>query len=79
MLRYTVRRLLQLVLVLLALSLLLFVWLRSLPGGTVSAMLGDRATPEKAAELRKVLGLDQPVIVQYFKYLGQIFQGKRSL
>jgi len=74
-LRYTVRRLLQLVLVLLALSLLLFVWLRSLPGGTVSAMLGDRATPEKAAELRKVLGLDQPVIVQYFKYLGQIFQG----
>ncbi len=45
MLRYTVRRLLQLVLVLLVLSLLLFVWLRSLPGGPVSALLGERCTP----------------------------------
>ena len=51
MLRYTVRRLLQLVLVLFVLSLLLFIWLRSLPGGPVSALLGERATPEKRAEL----------------------------
>ncbi|MTD17411.1 ABC transporter permease subunit [Nakamurella sp. YIM 132087] len=75
MLRYTVRRLLQLVLVLLVLSLLLFVWLRSLPGGTVTAMLGDRATPEKRLELEAVLGLDQPLIVQYFKFLGRVLQG----
>jgi len=74
-LRYTIRRLLQLVLVLFALSLLLFIWLRSLPGGTVSALLGDRATPEKVAALRTALGLDQPVIVQYFKYLGRILHG----
>ena len=67
MLRYTVRRLLQLVLVLFVLSLLLFIWLRSLPGGPVSAMLGERATPEKRAELTAVLGLDQPIFVQYFK------------
>ncbi|ACV77074.1 ABC transporter permease [Nakamurella multipartita] len=75
MLRYTVRRLLQLVLVLFVLSILLFFWLRSLPGGPVSALLGDRATPEKRAELEKVLGLDQPVIVQYFKYLGRVLTG----
>jgi peptide/nickel transport system permease protein len=74
-LRYTVRRLLQLVLVLIVLSLLLFVWLRTLPGGTVSAILGERATPEKIAQLRHVLGLDQPVIVQYFKFMGQVLQG----
>ncbi len=75
MLRYTIRRLLQVVLVLLVLSFLLFLWLRSLPGGTVSALLGDRATPEKAAELRQVMGLDQPLIVQYFKYLGRVLHG----
>ena len=75
MLRYTVRRLLQLVLVLVVLSLLLFVWLRSLPGGTISALLGERSTPEKVAELRRVLGLDQPVIVQYFKFVGRMLHG----
>ena len=75
MLRYTVRRLLQLVLVLVVLSFLLFIWLRNLPGGPVTALLGDRSTPEKRAELTAVLGLDQPIIVQYFKYVGRVLQG----
>ena len=75
MLRYTVRRLLQLVIVLLVLSLLLFVWLRSLPGGTVSAMCGERCTPEQRAELEHALGLDQPLIVQYLKYMGNVIHG----
>ncbi len=75
MLRYTVRRLIQLVLVLFVLSLLLFLWLRSLPGGPVTALLGERSTPEKRAELIAVLGLDQPIFVQYFKYLGRVLQG----
>lgn len=76
MLRYTVRRLLQLVLVLFLLSLLLFFWLRSLPGGPVSALLGERATPEKRAELEAQLGVDQPLVVQYFKYLGRVLHGE---
>ena len=75
MLRYTVRRLLQLVLVLFVLSLLLFIWLRSLPGGPVTALLGERATPEKREELTALLGLDQPIFVQYFKFLGRVLQG----
>ena len=75
MLRYTVRRLLQLVIVMFVLSLLLFIWLRSLPGGPVSAILGQRATPEKTAELTAVLGLDQNVFVQYFSYMGRVLQG----
>ena len=75
MLRYTIRRLLQLVLVLLVLSFLLFLWLRSLPGGPISALLGERSTPAKVAELQQTLGLDQPVIVQYFKDLGRVLQG----
>ncbi|MCK2237604.1 MULTISPECIES: ABC transporter permease [unclassified Crossiella] len=75
MLRYTVRRLLQLVLVVGVLSLLLFAWLRSLPGGPVSALLGERGTEESRRELTALLGLDQPIYVQYFKFLGRALSG----
>ncbi|MGM1062440.1 ABC transporter permease [Saccharothrix sp. Mg75] len=75
MLRYTIRRLIQLVGVVLVLSLLLFAWLRALPGGPVSALLGERATPESREALTKQLGLDQPILVQYFKFLGRALSG----
>ncbi|MBP2475321.1 peptide/nickel transport system permease protein [Crossiella equi] len=75
MLRYTVRRLMQLVLVVLVLSLLLFAWLRSLPGGPVSALLGERATDETRRQLTAELGLDQPIFLQYFKFLGRAITG----
>jgi peptide/nickel transport system permease protein len=57
------------------LSLLLFVWLRSLPGGTVSAILGERATPETREALTRAFGLDQPLPVQYWKFLQRASQG----
>lgn len=75
MLRFIIRRLVQLVGVILVLSVLIFAWLRSLPGGTVSAMLGERATPEKRAALEKALGLDQPLYVQYWTYLKRAATG----
>ena len=75
MLRYSVRRLLQLVAVLAVLSLLLFAWLRSLPGGPVSALLGERATEESRHNLRAQLGLDQPIFIQYLKFLGRALSG----
>ncbi|TDC92139.1 ABC transporter permease [Saccharopolyspora aridisoli] len=75
MLRFTVRRLGQLVLVVFVLSMLLFGWLRMLPGGPVSALLGDRATPAAREQLEKALGLDQPIFVQYFKFLGRAITG----
>lgn len=75
MLRYTIRRLLQLVLVVGVLSLLLFAWLRSLPGGPVSALLGERATAETRAQLTEDLGLNDPIIVQYFKFIGRAASG----
>jgi peptide/nickel transport system permease protein len=74
-LRYTVRRLIQLLGVVLVLSLLVFAWLRALPGGPVSALLGDRGTDASRAALEKQLGLDQPVFVQYFKFLGRAVTG----
>ncbi|ATY15385.1 ABC transporter permease [Amycolatopsis sp. AA4] len=75
MLRFLVRRLLQAIPTLLILSILVFAWLRSLPGGPASALLGDKATPEKLANLNHVLGLDQPIFVQYFKFLGRAVTG----
>ncbi len=75
MLKFIVRRLLQLVLVVFVLSLLLFMWLRALPGGVVSAMLGERATPESRAALEEALGIDDPIYVQYWRFLERAVQG----
>lgn len=75
MLRFTVRRLLQAVPTLFVLSILVFAWLRLLPGGPATALLGDKATPERVAAMNEVLGLDDPIYVQYFGFLGRILSG----
>ncbi|MGH3584757.1 MAG: ABC transporter permease [Pseudonocardia sp.] len=75
MLRFVLRRLLQVIPTLLLLSVLVFAWLRSLPGGPASALLGDRATPERIAELNRVMGLDQPIWVQYARFVGRAMTG----
>jgi len=75
MLRFVVRRLLQMMGVILVLSVLVFVWLRSLPGGPVSAILGERGTPQRREALEKALGLDQPLPVQYFRFMERAAQG----
>jgi peptide/nickel transport system permease protein len=72
MLRFVVRRLLLLVPILLGVSLLVFVWIRALPGGPATALLGERATPEAVAALEHQYGLDKPIYVQYGKYVGQL-------
>lgn len=76
MLRFILRRLLQMVGVVIVLSMLVFLWLRSLPGGTVSAMLGERATPARRAALEKALGLDQPIYVQYWEFVKRALHGQ---
>lgn len=75
MLRFIIRRLLQAIPTLLVLSVLVFIWLRLLPGGPAGALLGDKATPENIAALNHILGLDQSVFVQYFKFLGRVLTG----
>ena len=75
MLRFVVRRMLQMVIALVALSVLLFAWLRSLPGGPVTALLGERGTPESSAQLRQALGLDQPLPVQYWRFVQRALEG----
>ena len=75
MLRFVVRRLLQMCAVVVVLSMLVFAWLRSLPGGPVSAILGERQTPERRAALEAALGLDQSLPVQYLKFMERALQG----
>jgi peptide/nickel transport system permease protein len=75
MFRVIVRRLLQLAITLIALSGLVFVWLRNLPGGPVDALLGERATPATRELLTKALGYDQPIWVQYGKFVKLVITG----
>ena len=69
MLRFIVRRLLLLIPILLGLSLIVFFWIRALPGGPAQGLLGERATPEAVAAIERQYGLDEPVYVQYWYFL----------
>lgn len=75
MLRYIVRRLLLLVPILLGVSLLIFFWIRALPGSPAEALLGERATPALVKQLRERYGLDKPVYRQYLAYLENTLKG----
>src|SRR4051812_5403819 len=74
MLRYVVRRLLLLVPILLGLSILVFVWIRALPGSPAQALLGERATPQTTHEINHQYGLARPIYVQYWRYLKETAQ-----
>src|SRR6195256_4140524 len=69
------RRLLYLVPVLLAVSLLTFLIASLLPGDLAYVILGDQATPEKVEALRRDMGLDQPIWWRYVSWLGNVMQG----
>lgn len=75
MAKYAIHRLFQSALTMVVLSLLLFIWLRSLPGGPVSALLGERSTAEDRARLETALGLDQPLPMQYLRFIQRALQG----
>jgi peptide/nickel transport system permease protein len=75
MLRYVVRRLLLLVPILLGVSILIFFWIRALPGSPAEALLGERATPQLVQQLRNRYGLDKPVYEQYWAYLKTTAEG----
>ncbi len=75
MLRFVARRLLLLVPILLGVSILLFLWIRALPGGPAESLLGERATPEAVEQIERIYGLDQPIYIQYVKYLEKLVTG----
>jgi len=70
-LKFVVRRLLLLGPILFGLSILVFVWVRALPGGPADALLGERATPARVRQIRHLYGLDRPLYRQYLTYLDR--------
>jgi peptide/nickel transport system permease protein len=74
MLAFIIRRLLQAVLVMLAVALVAFLLFQYV-GDPVSQMLGQDATPEDRTRLRAELGLDQPFYVQFATFVGNALQG----
>ena len=69
---FVARRLLYLVPVLIAVSLLTFSIASLLPGDLAYTILGDQATPENVAALRRDMGLDQPIWWRYLSWLGNV-------
>lgn len=74
---FIVRRLFDLIFVLLAVSLLIFLMLRLIPGDAVQIMLGANVdiTPERVEALRRQLGLHLPLHEQYLQWLGGVLRG----
>jgi peptide/nickel transport system permease protein len=68
-LRFVVRRLLLLIPILIGLSILVFLYIRALPGRPATALLGERATPEAVEAIRRQYGLDEPIYEQYLDYV----------
>jgi peptide/nickel transport system permease protein len=73
--RYLARRLVLVVPTLIGVTIVVFALVRMLPGDAVSMLLQDYAYAKDADELRARLGLDRPVHVQYFEWLGGVLQG----
>lgn len=69
------RRLALGILLLFAVSVLIFVGTEILPGDVAQSILGQSATPESLANMREALGLNRPAYVRYFDWLGGILQG----
>jgi peptide/nickel transport system permease protein len=72
---FVVRLLLLLVPILLGLSILVFLWIRALPGSPATALLGERATAEAIEAVNKQYGLDKPLYQQYYAYVKQLGSG----
>jgi peptide/nickel transport system permease protein len=74
-LRYIVRRVLLTIPVLLGVATLVFSLIHLVPGDPAQAMIGDGASPQDVAELRRRLGLDQPLFTQYVAFLRDAITG----
>jgi peptide/nickel transport system permease protein len=75
MLKYILKRLASLLLILLVVSVLVFFVIRLVPGDPIQLMFGKSANPERVAEVRALYGLDKPVWQQYFIWMGNLLKG----
>ena len=75
MTRYIAKRLLAAIPVLFGITVIVFVIMALIPGDPATAILGSYATPENVARLNSQLGLDKPLVQQYFIWLGNMLHG----
>jgi peptide/nickel transport system permease protein len=75
MLHFLLRRLFLTIPVLLGVATLVFSLIHLVPGDPVQAMLGDSASPQDVADMRRTLGLDRPLYIQYASFLTGIAHG----
>ncbi|MFT3803303.1 MAG: ABC transporter permease [Burkholderiaceae bacterium] len=75
MLMYLVRRILSTIPVVVVVGILVFLMLRLTPGDPASVIAGNSATDQEVAEIRHKLGLDQPILTQFFIWSGQMLTG----
>ena len=73
--KYILRKLLTLIITLFIVSLLAFLAFQVIPGSPATSMLGTNATPEKVAQLEEEMGLDDPVLVRYGRWVADFVQG----
>ena len=75
MLAYVLRRLAATIPVMLIVAVLVFLMLRLTPSDPAAIIAGDNANTEQVAEIRKRLGLDQPILTQFVIWIGKTLQG----
>lgn len=75
MLRFISRRLLSLLPVLFVVSVVIFSLIHLTPGDPARRILGEKASDEQVAALHASMGLDQPIVMQYLKWVGGVFTG----
>jgi peptide/nickel transport system permease protein len=73
--RYILRRLLQSIPVIVFSTFIVFMVIHLIPGDAAAVLAGANATPEALAAIRKDMGLDQPLLVQYVVWVGHLLQG----
>jgi len=73
--KYILKRLLSLIPVLFVVSLAIFLLIHLVPGDPAAAILGEEASPEQIAALRETLGFNDPLPVQYFRWVAGLFRG----
>lgn len=75
MLKYIVKKIILMLPVLIGMTVIVFLILHLAPGDPVDLIVGPNVTPEVIENIRNKLGLDQPLVVQYFKFLGNCLKG----
>ena len=73
--KYLVKKIATLIMTLFVVSAAAFIAFQVIPGDVVTSILGTEATPEREAQLREELGLNDPPAVRYFRWAGGVLRG----